>query len=1662
MDVTNTASSLQVEAIAYGLIQVRITSPPVSSECKVSVNKWSGTAVNPVVSLSSSDCVSPMMFNYTAFGNMFEFDEDYVFALQGLSAGKMISCETAPSIFTLAAPSCNLNLVIKRPDSVSLSAAITGVDYKLGECHVSLIRYNSFVMETPIVEKGACNSDFIFESDRKNISLSNGAAAEFSWSYVPDKQTAICSAPHSTVIDPITAPTCYQGLSIEKTLGFSFFIGIAQPKPLEGTCSLGLVSCDQSSAVSGIVDIIFPSCSQTAEVSFDIIQALHSSALPGRTCTFSWKYSYGLDMCVSTLTVTTPPLRSRCSLEAAASVGLATIDVTASGFTTLVGSSCQVALLACDGTSLALPVIKSFTSCAIPETLSFSAADWPLIKTDSSCILQLKQVPVGESFSTSVHYACDSGPLTFSASGTPSWLNDPSETSVTLISSDCLELYWDAPVSSGGSPILCFQVYRRDSGDHWYLIQDCGGGKVGSRRVVSCGFVLDASIEFKTVAINRNGACINPLINGPFYIESLLVAPASTIIVPSTVGPFRSASFPVIQVQSRLQTLGPAGFKADSTTNSKLFVASLLERCKIDPESSSVTLPLEPGDTGYVAGQTRGPVPIMQKTMEADPGQLGRYRLVVQEPVGRGDYSLVVSSLEGGGLRGQYWGNAFLHGVPDIERKDRKIAFDWGQGPLINATSVQIIASDLVSARWTGFIRPSTEDYYTIRVETLDHFRMWVNGEILMDFWETACGGVCTASVEIEDVANIRIDFYHTKGFDQAKVAKFILKWSSYTLPLEVIPTKHLFFSTFIAGGVFPSISVVPDELSSDKAVVELPIDPVVAGIPSALYVQGKDVLGQNTTSSSDAFLCVLTLTPSGGAVHTVSSVPADISVANGRYILPFTLTTSGSYKLDITDASGGIINTTGMRIAVSPADAYTTDSVVVPAAKIAGVPGEVSMQVKDAFGNFLNGNFVNPNVKITATWIQDPLDQERLGPNHNDILNRTRVLGNSFTNLETQWDNTVSKFVVPVTITLAGQYAVQLSVVGSGATPMQLAQWTVQASHTADPATTVVVSKPFPPTYLIAGVSETITVQLRDVYGNSITGDPSGLWASAPVKIQLVKPPFIHEESVCTPVVATKGSYRCSITPSGADEGIQLSILTNNNASSVYIPDQSSGSVAPVRGPWEVQVNPAAIDGTKSVIRGLLASYFVGYVGDASTFTLSLRDAFSNIITDLHGYLPIISLTFRRSDNSVVSTTTATYAANQDGTLAVKIFSLAPTPSNPADPDFAGWTLELVVDGLLVPTPGGARVRFMSGFPSAVSTVCSLDTDTVVAGTPFATTCDIKDKLGNSMDYSGLHLFTRFMASGFAEQNFLSAHQPGGSYTGSSQITVAGIYDVATELLQPGSLIGFYFSRSDFTNLIFTGSLPITDGYTVFSKLEEGLSEIDYVGANSIRWVGYLKPPTVLPVRFFVRADGGVRISMNSAVIFNLISADSVDASFDYSFVSSDLVPITIEFIRVGAVNFSLKWRYPDFAGQGFHIPRSLLLAPLRTILSPSKVIVNPGIISGASLVIGPTDPVVFGNPEIMVIEARDMYGNKIIMEPDCLHAGGLLKPDCLFEIDLEQADGTPSPAIAYVGDGQYKVEFLFATVVPKRIHFRLITGPNAGDRVALTGSSVSVTLTP
>jgi hypothetical protein len=71
-----------------------------------------------------------------------------------------------------------------------------------------------------------------------------------------------------------------------------------------------------------------------------------------------------------------------------------------------------------------------------------------------------------------------------------------------------------------------------------------------------------------------------------------------------------------------------------------------------------------------------------------------------------GDITVSVVLARIGGLYAEYFDNAFLDGVPSLQKVDNHMAFDWKDG-LITAYS-----GDFVSAQWYGkILAPSTESY---------------------------------------------------------------------------------------------------------------------------------------------------------------------------------------------------------------------------------------------------------------------------------------------------------------------------------------------------------------------------------------------------------------------------------------------------------------------------------------------------------------------------------------------------------------------------------------------------------------------------------------------------------------------------------------------------------------------------------------------------------------------------------------------------------------------------------------------------------------------------------------------------------------------------------------------------------------------------------------
>ncbi len=78
-------------------------------------------------------------------------------------------------------------------------------------------------------------------------------------------------------------------------------------------------------------------------------------------------------------------------------------------------------------------------------------------------------------------------------------------------------------------------------------------------------------------------------------------------------------------------------------------------------------------------------------------------------PIYTGLYEVSTYQLLNGGLRAEYFDNAWLMGTPTLDRIDNQVSFDWGVG------AITTYARDYVSVRWTGkLLSPSTETFTLI------------------------------------------------------------------------------------------------------------------------------------------------------------------------------------------------------------------------------------------------------------------------------------------------------------------------------------------------------------------------------------------------------------------------------------------------------------------------------------------------------------------------------------------------------------------------------------------------------------------------------------------------------------------------------------------------------------------------------------------------------------------------------------------------------------------------------------------------------------------------------------------------------------------------------------------------------------------------------------
>jgi hypothetical protein len=249
----------------------------------------------------------------------------------------------------------------------------------------------------------------------------------------------------------------------------------------------------------------------------------------------------------------------------------------------------------------------------------------------------------------------------------------------------------------------------------------------------------------------------------------------------------------------------------------------------------------------------------------------------------------------GTGLTGAYYANhtsaSPFTGEPALVETNATINFDWGaSGPdaAVGATNFTV--------RWTGLLQPQYDETYTFYTAAGDDFRLYLNGQLLIDDWvdQTNVGIHSNSLVLVaQQFYNVELDYYqHTNA------AAVSLSWSSPSTPLAIVPESQLYPYTNPPPGI---VLVAPANGSSYTASASVTIaaeadglyNPIaaVAFFTNGVYLGATTNLPYSVTATglgAGNYALTAVATDSSGLSSTSAPVTLTINSGTGQ---PYGLT---------------------------------------------------------------------------------------------------------------------------------------------------------------------------------------------------------------------------------------------------------------------------------------------------------------------------------------------------------------------------------------------------------------------------------------------------------------------------------------------------------------------------------------------------------------------------------------------------------------------------------------------------------------------------------------------------------------------------------------------------------------------------------------------------
>jgi hypothetical protein len=400
------------------------------------------------------------------------------------------------------------------------------------------------------------------------------------------------------------------------------------------------------------------------------------------------------------------------------------------------------------------------------------------------------------------------------------------------VGDNSIRISWRPP-ANGGSPLLGYQVEMEANGDgFWETVYD-GTNRPSVTSYLATGLHDAIQYRFRVYAENRVGRS-SPA-KTQVKVADLKAAHQSRV-KPLTTSLTADAEY-TIDVVSADPISG-----VNELVGGRTFVLSLHNVCELDI-TRTICLRVEDSHPHYEPDVVVKPI----CCIESEDNDDGSYRFTYT-PRYSGKYSVNIQALESGGLLGQYWDNQWLYGEPVLTRQDSDLSFDWGM------SAIALHASDFISVRWSGYVKPDYSEMYTFYIDVDDAARLWVNGVLLFDKWDKCCQEFWgQAQLTAGQFASIQLEYREVAGN-----AKMKLTWSSFRQPKSPIPPGKLFKAPYVSN-VPQLVQVFPGQTSPGNTIAYGEYLSRARCLETrSFFIQAKDTAGNFKRSANDMFHCII------------------------------------------------------------------------------------------------------------------------------------------------------------------------------------------------------------------------------------------------------------------------------------------------------------------------------------------------------------------------------------------------------------------------------------------------------------------------------------------------------------------------------------------------------------------------------------------------------------------------------------------------------------------------------------------------------------------------------------------------------------------------------------------------------------------------------------